>query len=727
MSNLWWLGTNRRPRSSSDSAASGNAVPEPKLFTQNEFSESQLQEQMKLSKQYSIVQAMLDGSLDGIDLEAPEAADLKSKDDIVLDSCRRCSDVFQYTWMRHTTKVIVGVPKIPEYKVASYVWGETQPLPLQCRACGEVTTVPMQSAYKFRRLMALADNTGDSIWVDAISIDQSDPEDVNSQLAVMGDIYSNAKSVGVLLPREDKAPFKLLHYIAFLASCINSRRLEFSRNQESLGAPGPSLSNICAQFYKAIEEFESGLPGWLYWSRAWTFQEWALANDFSITWEGPPLLPNFAGIKGVIISAATLLAVYKLKMVDYATIKQPFSRGLVPRKFQTVKRLFPDERAFIPPEFMEEDEVNMSMISTALLGHAGISLGIFNVDRLPGRFQREPPVHQSFSLDMDLPKAPDTKFFWRLSMALNALGTHKRQARYEADLVASWASMCNIKYEYNKDDKFPIALQKVVRAIRTRLGKPIYNFHVNTVGSGGEVDLNFLDYATGHKQSNSTNDSYFHGTPIFTGRADAATHFRLSLSQPKSLVKLDGSGIALRKVLNSSVSRNSDWASPQSILTTWCSAISGSTDEGYQFNFTDVVNDVANVLFTVPREQLEDKVLVTAKLRISQRSESAEEKALMTWAICRDSFLIEDVFVAREDLNGTLVLASKTETGYSLIAYLTITDQQCGTMLLKLNAKGCVDMTLITPLRGDVFHSVMLRNRTLLLQIPLEENSVVAF
>jgi hypothetical protein len=80
-----------------------------------------------------------------------------------------------------------------------------------------------------------------------------------------------------------------------------------------MGTPGPSLSNICARFYKAIEEFESGLLSWLYWSQAWTFQEWAIANDLSITWEGPPLLPNIAGLKGVIISAATLLAVYKLK------------------------------------------------------------------------------------------------------------------------------------------------------------------------------------------------------------------------------------------------------------------------------------------------------------------------------------------------------------------------------------------------------------------------------
>ena len=71
--------------------------------------------------EYSVVQAILDENLDVIDLEAPEAADLKLKDDIILDSCRRCSDVFQYTWIRHTTKVIIGVPKILKYKVASYI------------------------------------------------------------------------------------------------------------------------------------------------------------------------------------------------------------------------------------------------------------------------------------------------------------------------------------------------------------------------------------------------------------------------------------------------------------------------------------------------------------------------------------------------------------------------------------------------------------------------------
>src|SRR4051794_10723076 len=77
-----------------------------------------------------------------------------------------------------------------------------------------------------------------------------------------------------------------------------------------------------------------------------------------------------------------------------------------------------------------------------------------------GLFERNPPIHEAFNLNAPLPASSVQRQYERLSMMLNAMGTNKREARFEADLIACWASMCNIKYDYKKEDSFGVALQK---------------------------------------------------------------------------------------------------------------------------------------------------------------------------------------------------------------------------------------------------------------------------
>ena len=49
------------------------------------------------------------------------------------------------------------------------------------------------------------------------------------------------------------------------------------------------------------------------------------------------------------------MSVYKHQ---YATIDVGFSRGHVPRRFESMKRLFPDEHAFVPHDVLSQDTVN---------------------------------------------------------------------------------------------------------------------------------------------------------------------------------------------------------------------------------------------------------------------------------------------------------------------------------------------------------------------------------
>lgn len=106
-------------------------------------------------------------------------------------------------------------------------------------------------------------------------------------------------------------------------------------------------------------------------------------------------------------------------------------------------------------------------------------------------------------------------------------GMNERQATFEADLVFCWASMCNIRYDYSKDDPLPVAIAKVSRALRRR-GIKLYNF-TSSGQREQDVDLSFFEYASAHQQLNATNKASFPDAPIFSGQADTFKHFRTAL------------------------------------------------------------------------------------------------------------------------------------------------------------------------------------------------------
>lgn len=92
-----------------------------------------------------------------------------------------------------------------------------------------MTHVPMESAGKCRRLMTVGHLSGESLWLDALSIDQSDPEDVAARMAIMGDIYSRARSLAVLFPTSNGKALKLLERLGELAIFICERKAEFQK------------------------------------------------------------------------------------------------------------------------------------------------------------------------------------------------------------------------------------------------------------------------------------------------------------------------------------------------------------------------------------------------------------------------------------------------------------------------------------------------------------------
>lgn len=213
-----------------------------------------------------------------------------------------------------------------------------------------------------------------------------------------------------------------------------------------------------------------------------------------------------------------------------------------------------------------------------------------------------------------------------------------------------------------------------------------------------EVDVRFFEYARTHRQCNATNESFFTGMPIFTCRTDTAIHFRNAVLQSRELLSLKGSGVELQKVNGATievVARLSDTAKAIAIFRMAVSNIPGIPAN---LMFTDVLEQVGRALATVPREQLNKHILIIAFIPVT----NASGNKFCAWAVCPANGPPEDLLVAREDLNGTLVLATERNKMAHIMAYLTFTDNECGTFLIKTDKRGNISIPLKMPSRSDM-------------------------
>jgi hypothetical protein len=279
-----------------------------------------------------------------------------------------------------------------------------------------------------------------------------------------------------------------------------------------------------------------------------------------------------------------------------------------------------------------------------------------------------------------------------LSLSQSSIGISKREASKEADLVACWASMCNIAYDYDPEDSFAVALHKVVTALR-RQGLPIYNFIANTYG--GETDLKFMEYATTHRHHNSRSGGHLFGPPIFTGRADTITHFRHLLDRTVECPALDlHFDVKLHLIDKATIERPVSLANKSALLASFKGLVSGKADGA---RLVDVMDPLEKLLDETASEQLEKFILVLVSITV-------EDINIMphfnTWAICPSSTVPANLVVARESLNGTLVLATLQPpfpaTEMQIVSYLNMTSQSSGTYLVKSDDNGVMDIVLRT-------------------------------
>lgn len=108
------------------------------------------------------------------------------------------------------TRVSLGDPACPYFVALSYVWGDlSDTLPLD--VSGHVIHATKNLHHVLDCL--LASRFDELLWIDALCVDQQNPQERAAQVAMMGDIYSHARYVLAFLSPEAE-PFNLgLDYI----------------------------------------------------------------------------------------------------------------------------------------------------------------------------------------------------------------------------------------------------------------------------------------------------------------------------------------------------------------------------------------------------------------------------------------------------------------------------------------------------------------------------------
>ncbi|KAI0103961.1 heterokaryon incompatibility protein-domain-containing protein [Nemania sp. FL0031] len=169
------------------------------------------------------------------------------------------------------------LPGVVKYEALSYVWGDpaiTKPISVNGDRLD--VTVNLRSALRHLRRT----NKSRILWVDAICIDQSDPDERAYQVSFMGDIYRSAKRVIIWLGLSDhhtKNIFALLGALEEEAAQAKMSPIEPDTNE--------ATGKVKMRVKQGSEIYDLLGNGWF--QRSWTVQEILSARDALVVcgWE----------------------------------------------------------------------------------------------------------------------------------------------------------------------------------------------------------------------------------------------------------------------------------------------------------------------------------------------------------------------------------------------------------------------------------------------------------
>ena len=169
----------------------------------------------------------------------------------------------------------VRLHRAPPYAALSYEWGESDVLG-DIRINGGAFNV-RQSLYLCLKALKARQRRGTldhnlKLWADAVCINQSDVEEKNSQVAMMAEIYQNAKEVFAWLGSSQ------LWEPGFLFSTIGRELVVDPWRSILRTSPSPEMQRMRTKFLKMMLL----MCRCRYWSRRWTVQEILLSKRVRI-------------------------------------------------------------------------------------------------------------------------------------------------------------------------------------------------------------------------------------------------------------------------------------------------------------------------------------------------------------------------------------------------------------------------------------------------------------
>jgi hypothetical protein len=237
--------------------------------------------------------------------------------DIEKRPWERCINIFEAERM-----ALKDPEEFPRYTALSYTWGSASEQ--REILVHDKPFLVQDNLWKFLYRARCSGFTND-LWIDALCIDQSDVNERNHQVSIMGMIYKRAQSVIVWIHPLSKTTEQAVEYVLY-------------ESADKLKQP------VEPQFIQGLQELLEA-P---YWSRAWILQESVLASRITI-WLGQ-----------LQVDEDTLLCVLKhawtenaneesedypaLKVIDY---RKKFGRGRflgnrdIPNAFEARKYMKP--------------------------------------------------------------------------------------------------------------------------------------------------------------------------------------------------------------------------------------------------------------------------------------------------------------------------------------------------------------------------------------------------
>ncbi|XEV07127.1 hypothetical protein FSHL1_012414 [Fusarium sambucinum] len=185
--------------------------------------------------------------------------------------------VLEYSALERSPRLafkVVSLNGPPPFVALSYVWGDlADTLPLRI---GEQVINATRNLHDILESLA-ASNDHQTLWIDALCINQHDFEERASQVAMMGDIYSRAQYVlAFLSPQSD--PFNL--GLNFIEKTAKNPEMHFDPSlspHQTVDAPRLAAFGLTAS-NPILQSSIIGFFGTPWFTRVWTVQEFLLAR-----------------------------------------------------------------------------------------------------------------------------------------------------------------------------------------------------------------------------------------------------------------------------------------------------------------------------------------------------------------------------------------------------------------------------------------------------------------